>query len=529
MSNSFETIEATPEQQAAFNTVMQQETITRLEILQKQAKPPEPLPELPEVRRFDYDFLPNSIRGYVKDISERMQCPPDFAAVNTYVMLSAPIGCKIGIRPKRRDNWVIVPNLWGVTIGGSGIMKSPNRNEVLKPLKQLQIDISAEIAKSNDEIIKELNAMFAGEEIKKSVRRTEAKKRLKENPEADISDLLSDDVKSELKEKTPPRFITNDATVEALGQLMIENPNGILFEADELIGLLKNLDKQGQEGARAFYLTAADGNQSYTIDRIMRGTNLHIESACLSIVGGIQPGVMSEYVRDALSGGAGADGLLQRFGLMVYPDISLQYQYIDRYPDKSAKETASQLVRRLYSLDVESIATMGEFCKTPYLQFDDSAQEIFIEWLCKLETRLRSGEDHPAIVSHLSKYRKLVPALALINHLCDSTDKKVSETALLRALAYSEYLESHAKRVYSYGTQPGIDAAKAVLAKLKKNKLSSPFTLRDIYRKCWAGIDTPKKAQVAVDILLDYSHLIKEEIFTEGRPSTLYHWVKVES
>ncbi len=98
---------------------------------------PEPLPELPKVEPFDYNYLPDGIRGYVKDISERMQCPPDFAAVNTYVMLAAPIGCKIGIRPKRRDNWVIVPNLWGATIGGSGVMKSPNRTESFRPLKKL--------------------------------------------------------------------------------------------------------------------------------------------------------------------------------------------------------------------------------------------------------------------------------------------------------------------------------------------------------------------------------------------------------
>ena len=487
---------------------------------------PEPLPELPEVMPFDYDFMPVVLRDYVKDISERMQCPPDFAAVNAYVMIGTLLGCKIGIRPKRRDNWVIVPNQWGVVIGGSGIMKSPNRNETFKPLKQLQVEISLEIAKQNEEIAKEINALFEVEKIKKTLKRTEAKNRLKDDPRADIAELLNDDAKPELKQKMAPRFITNDATVEALGQLMIENPNGILFEADELIGLLKNLDKQGQEGARAFYLTSADGNQSYTIDRIMRGTNLHIESACLSIIGGIQPGVLGEYVRDALSGGAGADGLLQRFGLMVYPDITKNYQYIDRYPNKAARDAVNALVRKLFDLDVETITTIGDFCKTPYLQFDDDAQDIFIEWLTNLENRLRSGEDHPAIVSHLSKYRKLVPALALINHLCDSTDRRISESSLLRALAYSEYLESHAKRIYSHGTQPGIDAAKSILTKLKKNKLSSPFSARDVYKNHWAGIDNPQKAQTAIDVLLDYSHLIKDETATDGRPTILYHWVK---
>lgn len=102
----------------------------------------------------------------------------------------------------------------------------------------------------------------------------------------------------------------------------------------------------------------------------------------------------------------------------------------------------------------------------------------------------------------------------------------MSEASLLRALAFSEYLESHARRVYSHGTQPGIDSAKAVLAKLRAGKLNNPFALRDIYRKHWAGIDAPKKAQSAIDVLLDYDHLTKEEVFTDGRPTALYHWVK---
>jgi putative DNA primase/helicase len=38
------------------------------------------------------------------------------------------------------------------------------------------------------------------------------------------------------------------------------------------------------------------------------------------MVGGIQPGRIQGYVRDAVSGGSGDDGLLQRFGLIVERD-----------------------------------------------------------------------------------------------------------------------------------------------------------------------------------------------------------------
>lgn len=44
------------------------------------------------------------------------------------------------------------------------------------------------------------------------------------------------------------------------------------------------MDKQGQEGARAFYLQTYDGNQGYTFDRIGRG-EAHIPRVCLAMLG----------------------------------------------------------------------------------------------------------------------------------------------------------------------------------------------------------------------------------------------------
>jgi len=66
--------------------------------------PPEPLPNLPDVQSFDYAYLPDGLRGFVKDISDRMQCPPDFAAVGVFVMMATIIGRKVGMRPKRKDD-----------------------------------------------------------------------------------------------------------------------------------------------------------------------------------------------------------------------------------------------------------------------------------------------------------------------------------------------------------------------------------------------------------------------------------------
>jgi len=38
--------------------------------------------------------------------------PPDFVAVGVIVSAPAVIGRKVAIRPKRQDDWAVVPNLW---------------------------------------------------------------------------------------------------------------------------------------------------------------------------------------------------------------------------------------------------------------------------------------------------------------------------------------------------------------------------------------------------------------------------------
>lgn len=482
---------------------------------------PESLPDLPDVMSFDYDYLPGSLRGYVQDISERMQCPPDFAAVTAYVMMATIIGRKVSIRPMRLNDWTVTPNLWAAVVGNSGVMKSPTTNAVLAPLKQMSIwafeAFNSQMAEhaAHDELAK----------LQKSVAKSEVKKKLSKDKSADVVALLKPDACDDAP--ILKRYMTNNASYESLGEILMENPNGLLVESDELIGLLKQLDAGGQEVARSFYLTAADGDKPYTFDRITRGKGLHIPALCLSIIGGIQPGVLAEYVRQATGGGAGADGLLQRFGLMVYPDISPDWKEIDRYPDGQAREAVNDLVQCLDNLDCLAIgAEEDKFGGVPFIRFDNAAQALFSEWRHDLEVRLRSGEEHPAIVSHLSKYRKLIPSLALINHLCDEQRGAVNESELMRAIAFSEYLESHARRIYSYATRPDIDAAKTLLKRLSSGKLQSPFKTRDIYRAGWTGLETPAKAQSAIAILNEYGHLDVEEIATGGRATTHYHWIK---
>jgi putative DNA primase/helicase len=470
---------------------------------------------LKPVALFDDKFLPRNIAPWVQDISDRMQYPPDFVAVPAVTALGAAIGRKLGISPQRQTDWVEVPNFWGCIVGRPGAMKSPAMEEALKPLKSLD----AEARRANEAALKNFAAEQDAFELRKQHTQKKAKDALSSG--GDISSMLRLDRPDAPKSR---RFIVNDCTYEALGEILADNPTGVLACRDELVSLLKTLDREEYAPARGFFLTAWNGTSEYTFDRIVRGRT-HIEAACVSLLGSTQPGRIAEYIRRANVGGAGDDGLIQRFGLLVWPDQSSEWKNVDRYPDGEARQSALETFRRLSDLTPASVAAeRNQYQSIAFLRFGENAQRLFADWRKNLELRLRSGELHPAMESHLAKYRKLVPTLALVNHLTDNGTGPVDEMSTWRAIQFSEYLETHARRAYAAGSEAEVAAAKAILNRIRKGDLSSGFTARDISQRDWANLTDRDHIQAGLSLLADCDWIAARRIETGGRPK-IVHWI----
>ncbi len=482
---------------------------------------PMPLPEaLPPVAPFDPELLPEALRGWVMDIAERMQCPPDFTAVGVVTALSSLIGARAVVAPKQHDDWRVVPTLWGLIVGRPGVMKSPALGEVLKPLHRLESTEREQWQAAHEAW--ELDTKVA--ELVGKANEKQAAAVAAKDPGKARALLAPVDAPAE---PTMRRYVVNDSTVEALADLLVENPWGLLVYRDEVHGLLCSMDRQGQEGARGFYLTGYDGNQGHAVDRIGRGHS-YVPRVCMAMLGGIQPGKVQSYVREAVNGGAGDDGLLQRFGLAVWPDVDREFRLVDRWPDTPAKQAAWAVFERLNQLQPATDDEPQEW------RFSPEAQSIFYEWLVPFETGIRGDDLHPALVSHLAKWRKLIPALALIFALVDTPDSggMIHEREVVRALAWSDYLRTHAERLYAAALVPETTGAHALLAKIRAGKLCDgdgvlwkSFTPRLVAVKHWAGLGTPDAVRKAAELLADYGWLARETTPTGsagGRPSERY-------
>lgn len=470
---------------------------------------PEPKPilaDLKPVPAFDADtLLPDALRAWIVDEAERMPCPPDFIAAAALVALGSVIGARCAIKPKARDSWLIVPNLWGAIVGDPSAKKSPAWSAALKPLdcliaKAFEEHKAALADYETDKVVFEAYKDAIQGRIKDAARTPS-----KGDPTSIAKELR---MHCEQSPESPAlrRYKTNDTTVEKLGELLREIPAGLLVLRDELVGLIATWEREGREGERAFFLEAWNGNQSFDTDRIGRG-HISILNLCVSIFGGIQPDKLTVYLEQATHALAN-DGMLQRFQVLVYPDPR-RWEWRDRAPDKIAREAAFAIFKEVAEFDSVAwgAAPADEFSKFPHFRFDDEAQTVFIEWSRDMHEARLPSEEEPIIQQHLAKFDKLFPALALIFHLADCAANEVrgpvTKEAALRAAAWCEYLEAHARRCYGLLKDDGLRAAQALATKLERGALQSGFTLRDVRRHQWRSLTTDEAIEAALDWLED--------------------------
>ncbi|MBT5390700.1 MAG: DUF3987 domain-containing protein [Alphaproteobacteria bacterium] len=467
-------------------------------------------------------MIPEPYRAWLVDIAERMQCPLDYVAVSAVVVTSSLIGAGCGIRPKRHDTWTVIPNLWGCIIGAPSTLKSPALKEIMKPLELLEAEAREIYEKDQQNYDIDIEAYKASREVIKK----------KMTKAASVSDASAMEfAKEELRSLQEPsavvckRYSTNDTTIEKMHELLSRNGRGLLLFRDELMGLLASWDKEGHESDRTFYLEAWNGYGSKTTDRIGRGT-IHTKNLCISLLGSTQPTKLLNYFQRVLTG-LENDGLLQRFQLLVYPDTHKKWSLVDRKPNDQADEKTSAIMVKLAQMNFTDYGGhVDEKSGIPYFHFDEGAQQIFYEWLTELECKLRSDNDEPILIEHLTKYRKLLPSLALIFHLINIASGKspgaISVDCIERAAAWCDYLEAHARRIYESTLSPSYQAARNLARKIQAGAFRENFDVRDIYRKDWSLLKKREEVLSACDILIESGWIKENRILEKGKMIVRY-------
>ena len=148
---------------------------------------------------------------------------------------------------------------------------------------------------------------------------------------------------------------------------------------------------------------------------------------------------------------------------------------------------------------------------------------VFIEWSTDLHHDRIARETNPLMQQHFGKFEKLFCALALILHLAEGRIGPVQADTAVRASAWCQYLEGHARRVYGLVETGRVVTAAMVGRRLAEGRLLDGFTARDVVRKGWAGISTSMQAEAALAVLDERGWVRSVDIEDHGRPTTRYY------
>jgi hypothetical protein len=263
--------------------------------------------------------LPPALERWAKDEAERKGVDLGVMAVPAVVVCAAAIPAQFQLQVKQADTGHKTRGiLWGAIVGDPGVRKSP----VLAAAKAPMEAAEAEWKRRN---------RILDEEYKKNL--AAWKRSVKEGGEE--------------PEPVPPkrlRKMVMDATTEALGLILNDNPAGLLEYQDELSQWIGSMDayRSNKPVSRdqGFWLAAKEGNSS-VVDRAGRGT-LAVDITAIHILGGVQPSVIRKVVSEW-----GGNGLMQRFLLVMAKTAG---KGIDRAPDSEASATIRAAICALMEL-----------------------------------------------------------------------------------------------------------------------------------------------------------------------------------
>lgn len=479
---------------------------------------PEPRPagdKLVPVPAFDPSFIPDAFAPWVTDVAERMSVPTDFPGIAALTIAAGVTGRRAFVYPKRYDKeWKEPLNLSGAVVASSGAVKTPTWKALLAPVIELESgwehDYKASYAKYSAQHAEwEVSVKKQTKDIKKG--KKVAVELNNSEPQETVEPISAEPIAP----LEPRRLMLTDATPEKLHAVMEGNPEGILFYRDELTSWAAELDKKGYESARGIHLAATNGNDYFPLDRIERGTVKAI--MCESIFGSFQPEIFREFISNSTNL---HDGMIPRFTLLVWPD-SIERKRID----KPANEVGKELYRRIIQRLAKSKAQNNE------LHFTPEAQNAYDKWSDDLMIRI-GWETNEAKKSYLSKMNGCLPRIAALFQLIDLAAGSgegpimgrhfVDEAHLMKAVAFSKYLEAQMHRVYNSIRTAVQVAESALVDRIKAGELSGQFTLRDIHRKRWHGLTRPDDVESALDTLQEKGWvrcMENTQMKTRGRPT----------
>jgi len=438
---------------------------------------PEPAAEPIVWQSYPTNTLPQPFRQFVEATAQAMGCDASYVGLPLIAAAAAAIGTTRMLELKR--GWRAPSILWGAIVGESGSLKTPALWTALQWMERWQDEFFEAWKVLRDQYQQDV---LAYEKALSDWKRSQSNAPPPAKPEPPVA----------------TRVLVQDTTIEALAPILKANPRGVLLARDELAGWLAGFDRYANtQGAEVAHWLSMYNAKGIIVDRKTSGT-LHIPTAAVSIIGGIQPNVL----RRALGLANRENGLAARLLLVMPPPRPKRWTAAHVEP--AVTESVGRVFVKLFALEHDVSEDGRPAARVMHLSPD--ALAAYVDFYNAHATELADATGDWA--SALSKLEELPARLALVFHLVrwaagePVNPDVVDAHSMGQAIALTQWHKHETRRVY--------DALDANEAEAEQRRLvewierrGGAVTVRDVTHGIRRFRGKPDEAEAALNGLVE--------------------------
>jgi hypothetical protein len=384
---------------------------------------------------FPIDVFPLLFRDLAKDLNTSLNFPIDYVGTAILTALATAVGTTAKVRVK--NNWFEYASIYSCVIGNAGANKTHPMNLVFGAIRELD--------KKSHDIFKEQMIEY-GTYGKLS-------KTDKEGATPVPLPILN---KSLLTNFTP----------EVLNKRLEENLRGCTVVSDEMATFFEGMNQYSKGDQIGVYLSFWS-NQPTTIDRIGNPIPLFITNPYLSIIGGLQPRMLSSaFPVQKLN-----NGFFQRF-LFAFPESNFKQPINDIENDEAIYSEYKEFIQNY--INTSTVYEVDGKIESKILKWTPDAKIFFYKWQdenCDLVNEFQDNIKGEIV----SKYDNHFIRLSLLLQLMfDPQSESIDITAVQGAKELCSYYMNCAFKVLAVIQNPA-----EYLETLNQNKKDFYKTIAD--------------------------------------------------
>jgi hypothetical protein len=290
---------------------------------------------------FPIDAFPLLFRDLITDLNTSLKFPIDYTGTAILTAVATAVGTTAKVRVK--NNWFEYASIYSCVIGDAGANKTHPINTIFGAIRELD--------KGSHDTFVELHKEY-------SIYQKLSKKEKEDVPPV-MTPILT---KSLLTNFTP----------EVLNKRLNENLRGCTVVSDEMATFFDGMNNYSKGDQISVYLSFWS-NQPTTIDRIGDPIPLFIKNPYLSIIGGLQPRMLSSsFPIQKLN-----NGFFQRF-LFAFPEVTFKQPINDNDNDDAIFDKYKDFIKNYISNS--TFTELNGNIESKILKWTPEAKTFFYKW-----------------------------------------------------------------------------------------------------------------------------------------------------